>query len=118
MKLSNLHLKIERKSMPTVRDIVSQTIDNLLKEASPKRRDNEVQKAIQESSKDIKDALAAGWSASAIAKRLKTAGLMSSLTSLRKEILLISGSAKHSRKRKEAQPPRVSEGTTTKDRGQ
>jgi hypothetical protein len=101
--------------MPTVRDIVFQTIDTMLKEASPKRRDNEVQKALQERSKDIKDALAAGWSASAIAKRLKTAGLMASLTTLRKEILLISGSQTRSRKGKEAQPPRMPQGA--KDHG-
>jgi hypothetical protein len=103
--------------MPTVRDIVSQTIETLLKEASPKRRETEVQKALQECSKDIKDAIAAGWSASAIAKRLKTAGLMSSQTTLRKEILLISGPPTRSRKGKEAQPHRASEGTTTKDHG-
>jgi hypothetical protein len=116
-KQSKPRVQREEKSIPVVRDIVFQTIDTISKEAPPNRRSNEVQKVLQERSKDIKDALAAGWSASAIAKRLKTAGLMASVSSLRKEILLISGSPTRSRKGKEAQPPQLPEGTTTKDHG-
>jgi hypothetical protein len=87
--------------MATIREVVFQTIDAISKEAAPKRRGNsELREFLQERSKDIKAALAAGWSASALAKRLKTAGLMTSVSGLRKEIILIGGVATRSRQKK------------------
>ncbi len=81
-------------------EIVIKVLDQVLLEKPERKKKSEILKALEAQQESLKKAVHSGWSAGALARRLKSAGIQASEATLRAYIQGIVGSPRGRRRRK------------------